>query len=107
MLEGLKQKPESFRQKVALSGAALISLLIFSGWFYSKGYFGYSTTTATQNEVTEAPSTAKSPLENTKVTFNSVFDQISREYQALKDSIASVLVPFITGIDVYNKGDSK
>ena len=115
MLDGLKKRPESTRRKIAFSLSLFISLLIFSGWALNKGYFGYSTTTVAQNSEgvlesssssTEAPKVG-SPLVNSESTFNSAFDQIKEQFNILKESLASVLVPFITGIDVYNKGDYK
>ena len=105
MLISLKQKPEHVRHKIALGGAFLITLIIFVGWAFSKGFFGYSNTTVvTETKIVEKTiSQAKSPIGNTKSTFSSVFSGVSAQYDALKESVASVIVPFITGIDVYNK----
>ena len=103
MLDFLRKKSESTRRKIAFGTSLAISLLIFASWFYHKGYLDYGTPIIAQkSEETSVP-----VVKNTISSFDSVFTQIGKQYDAFKESVASVLVPFITGIDVYNKGDSK
>lgn len=114
MLEDLRQKPEHYRHKVALSGALVVTLMIFSGWAFSKGFFGFGEETIlTKSEVgkeevqTSSLSSSNSPVGNTKNAFSAAFEEIGRQYQAIKESMASVLVPFVTGIEVYDKPQSE
>lgn len=44
-----------------------------------------------------------SPIENTKETFKNFFDEIEIQFNNLKDSVSSVIVPFITSIDIYQR----
>ena len=110
MLDELKKKPEATRRKVAFSVSLFVTLVIFSGWVYNKGYLDYDAPIIAQNsqETSEKQEvSAPSPIENTTSSFDSIFAGIRIQYDALKESVAAVLVPFITGIDVYNKGDSE
>jgi hypothetical protein len=94
---------------MAFGGAVIVSLLIASGWVYSTGYLDYGTPVVAESSIKkeEIKKVAPAPLANASSSFDSIFAQISEQYDALKASVASVFVPFITGIDVYNKGDIK
>ena len=133
MLDNLLQKPESYRHKVAAGSAFGITLVIAAVWAFTNGFFGFGTTTtvtrtesgsqqliasavASNSSVTASASkttprksdnTANSPLDNTKNAFGAAFGEIGKQFEGLKESLASVLVPFITGIDVYEKGEVK
>src|SRR5690349_15896105 len=107
MLEEIRKKPESSRRKIALGTSLGVMLLIVSVCAYNKGYFGYSTTTVVAEKTesiqeTSTPDINKSKI-NTPLTL--ALDQIIKRYGELRDSIASVMVPFITGIDVYQKSN--
>ena len=124
MLEELKQKPEPVRRRIALSTSVLAILLIFSVWAYGRGYFGYSNPIVVQNTEDNnnslnsgeslSPSTASNsetpaglksntPITNTKSAANTIFGVINEQFGQLRDSIAAVIVPFFTGINVYDK----
>lgn len=113
MLEKLKQKPESHRHKVALGTSFLVTLLIAGVWAGQKGFFGFSeetVVTKNQVEVVDKNPVAKnqkenSPLANTKNAFSAAFSEINVKYSEIKESMSSVIVPFMTGIDVYDKSE--
>lgn len=125
MLEELKQKPEQTRRKIALSTSLLTTLIIFGIWAFSRGYLGYSNTTVVQNidstgesqvatPIAQNVSTSTSsvadtntPLKNTSSAINAIAGELGAQLGQLRDTIASVIVPFFTNIEVYNKTDTK
>jgi hypothetical protein len=122
IIEKLKQKPESYRHKVAFFTATVLSLAIFFSWAGAKGYIGMPdgmpeseityansnngtvSNTSVQNTLAarEAVSvSASSPLDNSKNALSAAFSQFSEQFAAMKESLANVFVPFIGGIEVY------
>ncbi len=104
------EKPESYRNKWALGLAVTFSVFIFFGWAFYNGYlgFGSSGTMASQksaNQVANVVSSesALSPIQNIKDTFETSFDEINKQYKEFRTSISNVLVPFMTGIEVYKR----
>jgi hypothetical protein len=127
MLDKILEKPESYRHKVAAGSAFALTLMIAGVWAYTNGFFGFGTTTtvtrsesqqliasviasdssvsasATKTAPRKSDNTANSPLDNTKNAFGAAFGEMGKKFDMLKESLASVLVPFITGIEVYEK----
>lgn len=116
LLEELRNKPEKTRKTIALSVSGAVFLSMFSIWFYANGYFGFSkptTITADPESQTQLANVSSSlssdkkeyssPFQNTKNVFSGTIEQISKQYDLLKESLSSVFVPFITSIDVYQK----
>jgi hypothetical protein len=105
------EKPEEHRNKWALGLATTLTLIIFVSFAFYRGYlsFGNSGTIAevkSQNQTAAAVLSVKSvpsPIENTKETFKSAFDEIGKQYGEFTDSMSNVLVPFFTGIEVYQR----
>lgn len=104
------EKPESYRNKWALGLAIVFSVFIFFGWALYNGYlnFGNEGTMATPKSTSQvagvvSAKSVPSPVENTKETFQAAFGEINKQYQEFKDSISAVFVPFITGIEVYER----
>lgn len=103
-------QPEDYRNKWALGLTISLSILILASFTFYKGYlsFGESGAIAEQklgNQVANVISadSASSPIQNTKETFSAGIKEISKKYQELKDSVSDVLVPFVTGIEVYER----
>ena len=116
MLDNLKKKPEEYRRKFALGVSSGIFLAMFFSWSYFNGFFGFSDRVVAVNTKTPAQIVAVSDKNNTNIdtksyspfqsasnTFSGVFGEITKQYEAVRDSMASVLVPFVTNIDVYEK----
>jgi hypothetical protein len=98
---------EEHRNKWALSLAVVFSLFIFVGFAFYRGYininFGNNQRSTKNVASVVSAESAPSPLQNTKTTFKNAFDKIGEQYQQIKNSMANVLVPFVTGIEVYER----
>jgi hypothetical protein len=46
-----------------------------------------------------------SPLANAKNAFSAAFSEIGSQYSDIIESMSSVIVPFVTGIEVYDKSE--
>lgn len=105
--KSIMEKPESYRNKWALGLATTCSILIFTGFAFYKGYINLDLNSGqvAENQVANVvvAGDAPSPIENTKDAFSSVFKEASVQYKKLKESLSSVLVPFWSNIDVYEK----
>lgn len=107
MFENLLKKPESYRKKAALATTlALFAIILFSWSFYEglitfpdKEISGFPRDNLAASAALEKE--ALSPMENISGAFDSVFKEFKNEYNALKESLESVFVPFISGIEVY------
>lgn len=104
------KKPEEHRKKWALGLSITLSALIFSGWAFYRGFvsFGGGSVFAEKERPAQVATIVKAdsavtPFENTKETFGVAFQEIGKRYQELKDSLSAVFVPFITGIEVYER----
>lgn len=108
-LEKILNKPEASRNQWALSLAVLCSVLIFVGFGFYRGFLGFGGATLASSKNSDqlasviSAEKAPSPIANTKGTFRSVFSEISAQYQDLKESLSAVFVPFVTGIEVYER----
>lgn len=106
------ERDESHRNKWALGLSVTLSVFIFLGWafyrdfinlnFNNMGVVAQKPAVSQEANVVSATS-APSPLENSKETFRAAFEEIGKRYDALKQSISDVLVPFVTGIEVYER----
>jgi len=99
------EKPEENRNRWAFGLATTLSIVIFASFAFYKGYFdfGESKIVAQKENVQVAAVAVSSPLQNTKNTFEAAFDEIGKQYNEFKESVSNVLVPFITGIEVYER----
>lgn len=106
--KSIMEQPEESRNRWAFGFATTFTVAIFFGWMFYSGYlsFGDKGTIAKEkntNQVAAAAVSAQSPLENSKGVFKAAFKEIDDKYHEIKDSIANVLVPFVTGIEVYER----
>jgi len=94
-----------YRSKWAFWLTASLTILIFLSFAIYKGMFGFNraASLASEKSAEEIVVKAPSPIENSKQTFGSAFKEIKGQYDLFKESIAGVLVPFVTGIDVYER----
>ncbi|MEK7117178.1 MAG: hypothetical protein AAB861_00190 [Patescibacteria group bacterium] len=103
----LREQPESYRHKVAFFTTTVISLAIFVSWAGFKGYIGFPegqvAYTPEQNvaALTASQIEPASPFDNSMNAFKAAFSKFGEEYNSLKESLSNVLVPFISGIEVY------
>lgn len=100
------EKPEEYRNRWALGLATTLSVVIFISFAFYKGYINLGGgDTVPQSQVASVIKTeaAPSPVESSKDTFAAIFKEITVQYQKVKDSLASVLVPFWSNIEVYEK----
>lgn len=105
MLERILQKSEKERNRWALGLSVSLSLLILVSFGFYKGYlsFGAPTTRSANQANAIYAKEAPSPVENSKKTFGKVFYEIDKQYQGFKEAVSAVLVPFVTGIEVYER----
>lgn len=99
------EKSEEQRKKWALGLTVTFSLFIFMGFAFYKGYIGFDMGGNSSVNVANviAAENVPSPFQNTKQTFENAFGTIGEKYKNLKESISNVLVPFVTGIEVYER----
>lgn len=99
-------KSETGRNGWALTLSLTFSIFIFISFAFYKGFlsFGNGYTAPEQQVATVVSSDqAPSPMQNTKETLEAGLIEIGKRYQELKSSLLDVLVPFITGIEVYER----
>ncbi len=111
----LRERPESYRHKVAFFTAAALSLAIFISWAGAKGFISLPQgqvaygpdiqNTSYQSKLgtgqAAAVSEAPSPLDNSINALKTAFSQFGDGFNSLKESFFNVFVPFISGIEVY------
>src|SRR3989338_9775661 len=102
----IMEKPEKHRNKWALGLSVTFTMLIFVSFAFYKGYLSFGNCyMAPKNQtanVVDAESVL-SPIESTKETFKTAFGEIEKQYKNFTDSLSAVFVPFVTGIDVYER----
>jgi hypothetical protein len=106
----IMKREEAYRNKWALGLSVSFSVLIFVSFAFYKGYInlGNNSDMAKQKNSDQLANvvSAKSlptPIDNTKETLKAAFGEIGKQYAEFKNSVSSVLVPFITGIEVYER----
>ena len=104
------QKSEEHRNKWALGLTVAFSVFIFVSFGFYKGYLNFGNPdsmvaqSATKNIANViSADLAPSPIENSKRLFGDTFGEIIEQYNSLKDSLSAVFVPFITGIEIYDR----
>jgi hypothetical protein len=105
--KSIMEKPEEYRNRWALGMATTFSVFILVGFAFYKDYIhlDLSGGQVVKNQVVNVivADDAPSPMENTKEAFASVFKEVSVQFGKMKESLASVLVPFWSNIEVYEK----
>ncbi len=107
LLEKIRQKPETHKKGVALGLALALTLVISLGWAGQKGWLGEGSI-AGSAQPAESRLVGKvvqplSPIESSKRSLTSGLSGLRGLYASMRDSVASVFVPFITGIEVYER----
>ncbi len=100
------EREEGHRNKWALGLTVVFSVFIFTGFAFYRGFISFgnkSIMPAGQVASVVSAKSVPSPIETSKQTFMAAFGEINTQFQQFKDSMASVLVPFISGIDVYER----
>lgn len=100
------EREEAYRNKWALGLTVTLSVFIFVSFAFYKGYLNFgSGSIVPKNQMANVVSaeTVPSPLQNTKGTFKAAFGEIGKQYNQFTDSVSSVLTPFFTGIEVYQR----
>jgi hypothetical protein len=100
--KAIMEREEEHRGKWATGLTFGVFVLIFMSFAFYKGFFSFGNS---QTQVANVISVEKapSPIQNTEETFGAAFSEIGKQYQSFKDSLSGVLVPFVTGIDVYER----
>ena len=99
-------KSESHRNKWAVGLSVVLSVFIFMSFAFYKGFLSFGNGyVAPQKQVASVISAdlALSPIQNTKETFEVAFEEIGKKYKEFTNSLSAVLVPFVTGIEVYER----
>ncbi|MEK7642667.1 MAG: hypothetical protein AAB392_02625 [Patescibacteria group bacterium] len=109
LLQNIREKPEHHKRSVAFGLSLVLTFVVALGWLGQKSLFDGSPSVA-KNAKTEAKKqtasaidSAPSPLESSKKSVSSGLNEVKEAYENLKESLADVLVPFITGIEVYER----
>lgn len=102
------EREEPYRNRWALGLTISLSFIIFTSFAFYKGYLSVGSPKIageSKSQTANVISAEKvpSPIESSASTFKSALHEIDRQYQSFKASISDVLVPFVTGIDVYER----
>lgn len=104
------EQPEAHRNRWALGLSITFSVLIFVSFAFYKGFFNFGSvdligSQKSKSQVANVISAdvALSPIQNTKATLGAAFKEIGKKYEELKTSVSNVFVPFVTGIEVYER----
>ena len=98
------------RNKWANTLTAITFCIVLLSFSFHKGFINFSSPVV-QNSPSASLETANvvdaskvpSPIENSKQTINAAFDEIKNQYSNILENLSSVLVPFISNIDVYEQ----
>ena len=106
----IMEKSEEHRNKWALGLSVALSIFIFVSFAFYKGFINFGSNDAvagkqSSNQLANVISvkSAPSPLQNSREALVATFSEINKQYQKFKDSMSAVLVPFVTGIEVYER----
>ncbi len=104
------EREESHREKWALGLSVTMSVFILVGFAFYRGFITINHNEpivkrqiAEQSATVAAASEASSPISNTKEAFKAAFQEIHKKYNEAVSSVSAVIVPFVTGIDVYER----
>lgn len=109
--KSIMEREESYRSRWALGSTLFCSFLILISFAFYKGFLSFGAGDGIiakqkpESQLASVVSAEKvpSPIQNTKKTFQSAFYEIGKQYQDFKDSLSAVFVPFITGIEIYER----
>lgn len=98
------QQSERKRKNWAMGLSITLTLIIFVGFGFYRGFLSLGGSSSSQiANVVVAVEKAPTPLQSTKETFQSVFQEIGEKYVEFKNALSNVFVPFITSIEVYDR----
>ncbi len=109
IIDKIRQKSEAEKRGIALGLSITITLLVAVGWAGERGLLGGGRGSVAESQnIDKSSQTAAvvksvSPVESSKRTLFQGLEGIQKSYQDFKESVSSVLVPFITGIEVYER----
>ncbi len=110
-LEKIRQSSETHKQGVALGLSLVLTLVVAFGWAGQRGLIEFSGDNLAQ-KASVAPSARAenpvsgdlpTPLDQLKLSLGSAWSGLGEVYGSVRDSLAGVFVPFITGIEVYER----
>lgn len=103
------EREEAYRNRWATALTFGCSILILTSFLFYRGFLSLNTEpkvakSEPANQLAAVVvSQAPSPIDSSKQTFSGLLGNIVDQYQNFKTSIESVLVPFITSIEVYER----
>src|SRR6185436_19629216 len=111
MLTKIRQKPEEYRKKLALGISSGVLFVMLLSWVYLNGFLGFGEPIIAEKNSNNTSQTASvalsdssiSPFDSSKSTFSGILNSIADQYHLLVETIGSVMVPFVRGIEVYEK----
>lgn len=110
ILANIRNKPEEHRRRLAFVFSLFLTLFIFTGWLNSKGVFKTGTVAndtlapkSTQTAQVLEASRAVSPIETSKRAASDTVLEIKKSIQKFSETVGDVLVPFVTGIEIYER----
>ncbi len=107
-IEKINKRGEEYRRRTALAASLLVFVSVLGVWSVQKGYLDFGSNNSIISKDRDISEIAKvesapSPLDSSKGALNSIWSEINKTYIDFKDSVSSVFVPFITGIEVYER----
>ena len=108
-IDKINKRGEEYRRKSALFASLFVFVLLLGIWSLEKGILdlgsGDSSVLSKRRDSVEIikAESAPSPLESSSGALSSVWSEMNKTYIDFKNSVSSVFVPFITGIEVYER----
>lgn len=105
IIESIRNKPEDARRRAALGMSLVITAIIFAGWLGSKGWIGLPQKNDTRLQTAQVidAKNVESPIDTSKKALSGAGIEIKSAINDFNESISRVLVPFMTGIEIYER----
>lgn len=107
-IDKINKRDEEYRRKFALYASLFVFVAVFGVWSLQRGILdlnsGRPDISKKENSGQLASvEAAPSPLDSSKEVAGSVWSELNKSYNELKESLSNVFVPFVTGIEVYER----
>lgn len=107
-IDKINKRDEEYRRKFALYTSLFVFVAIFSIWSFERGILDLNSDNSNISKKENTGQLASveatpSPLDSSKEVVDSVWSEISKSYEEFKESLSNVFVPFVTGIEVYER----
>lgn len=103
ILDNIRQRPEHHKKAVSVFLSLILTSVFVLGWAFQKDIISPNVAKSERYERVTASTKPASPTQSYKRSVKKAFGELSSVYSAFKASVSSVIVPFITGIEIYER----